>query len=1317
MSIHPSRALRTFALGVLTIAVLSPDRVIGATELAASTAPTGAARRWEASIPIGRHGEAHARTGRALFRLPTCGWSGLGSDTSFTLFHNPSSAWDQPPPQQLPVLQGHGTMTNLLLDPIEILPPPPPPASDAIWTSNYSICLDIPQLMSFQQTFTVVWGDGTKDRYRTLFGSGVFTPPAGVFDTLTADAAPGDGYLLTTKSQTKVHFDADGRLDYIEDPSGNRQTCHYINDSQNPADGELAYVEDAAGRRLELFYNTHGRLSLIRAPFGGNGNPTHRTWTLLYEDPFSIIGPTLEGNGPFAALEDPLGHRISMTYTADYEIATITDKNDSTWQLSYSDLGRIDTVIDPLLQTASFEYYDNVSNDETRYIDVRGKTWKYFFAKGTGNLLVTLNPLNEATRLTYADPRPQLVHEPTAVTNALNKSWISSYDDNGNVLTNTDPLGNVTTFTYDAWNNLRTTSPPDDLVPGTSNSLKTVEIRYEDPAHPTSPTSMIQPADGNGNPEAITTIEYYDADDFTAVGLGAWNGLVHRVTDANGVVTEYEYDQWGQPSSETENPDAVVAVSSSIATYPTYRKTTEYTAGGIAIDGSRPFQFRGDCPTWPFIFLTHDDDGRLVSALCGAIFPQACLIDVNEPYPGSPPSGCVNVGGYTPTGRPLSVSTCGSSSAGQQSAAATGLSGPIDKSYQVTYDAMDRPFTWQVSSNEATLVPGGSGSLVTRTFSSVYDDLAGTVTTTGPDGETIAYTTDDAGRTKTITRTTLAGDLTIEYSYDVAGRVTLVKNGNGMDVRYQYDDADRKTQIRYENASDQSLILQLNYNYTADGLLASIDRLNDQDAGSVVYEYDLRNRLASETYYESTFWTLIAYTYDQGGNRLTKVDLSSGRRTVYHYDVTDNDDGGQHNNRLLSSEVIDLGTDTVIERTWYRYGVNGNVIRLVKQTPQPKNETLIYWFNYDRSDNLWVSTSGTGDYNELTGEVSNSTFFASAEYRYESGRQRYLVRPLDPNNGFEPLPGARWHDYLGNEIYNDYAVTPSGAVTEGTAHLSSIGFSDPIAADMPAYYASDQIGSVRQILGNGTGNPPTLREVMYTAFGEHLESQGPADSRYGYVGAFGYQTPGCHDEGGLNGTGWCDPLEELGWLHVGARYYDPAVGRFMQRDPIGIRGGDNVYVYTGNRPTLRLDPDGLTTVSVGVEALGIGPGIAGVGNINVNFGYSTASGFTCNTTLTGGAGIGWGLAGGVNPTLTITSAPDVNWLPGPGVLIAGALPNGGVGLVGGPGYVGGSVGAGGPGAGSGVGALATTTVDITRPIGNLIWRLFGTPGPPGYRPY
>src|SRR5206468_13033167 len=41
-----------------------------------------------------------------------------------------------------------------------------------------------------------------------------------------------------------------------------------------------------------------------------------------------------------------------------------------------------------------------------------------------------------------------------------------------------------------------------------------------------------------------------------------------------------------------------------------------------------------------------------------------------------------------------------------------------------------------------------------------------------------------------------------------------------------------------------------------------------------------------------------------------------------------------------------------------------------------------------------------------------------------------------------------------------------------------------------------------------------------------------------------------------------------------ARYIDPAVGRFVSEDPIGLAGGINRYAFVGNDPVNGWDPSG-----------------------------------------------------------------------------------------------------------------------------------------------
>jgi RHS repeat-associated protein len=68
-----------------------------------------------------------------------------------------------------------------------------------------------------------------------------------------------------------------------------------------------------------------------------------------------------------------------------------------------------------------------------------------------------------------------------------------------------------------------------------------------------------------------------------------------------------------------------------------------------------------------------------------------------------------------------------------------------------------------------------------------------------------------------------------------------------------------------------------------------------------------------------------------------------------------------------------------------------------------------------------------------------------------------------------------------------------------------------------------------------------------------------------FGGQFGYYT----DYGGI--------------ILCGARWYDPAQGRWLSRDPIDYEGGDNLYGYGAQNPILLVDPSGLAPTQQGRE--------------------------------------------------------------------------------------------------------------------------------------
>jgi RHS repeat-associated protein len=67
--------------------------------------------------------------------------------------------------------------------------------------------------------------------------------------------------------------------------------------------------------------------------------------------------------------------------------------------------------------------------------------------------------------------------------------------------------------------------------------------------------------------------------------------------------------------------------------------------------------------------------------------------------------------------------------------------------------------------------------------------------------------------------------------------------------------------------------------------------------------------------------------------------------------------------------------------------------------------------------------------------------------------------------------------------------------------------------------------------------------------------------------------------------------DESDFLYYGYRYYNPSTGRWLSRDPIGVRGGRNLYAFTQNNSVNRVDPHGLIHWGAIVAALLEGAGI------------------------------------------------------------------------------------------------------------------------------
>ena len=171
--------------------------------------------------------------------------------------------------------------------------------------------------------------------------------------------------------------------------------------------------------------------------------------------------------------------------------------------------------------------------------------------------------------------------------------------------------------------------------------------------------------------------------------------------------------------------------------------------------------------------------------------------------------------------------------------------------------------------------------------------------------------------------------------------------------------------------------------------------------------------------------------------------------------MADPDDGGQHNNRLLRSETFENnGLGARVERRWYGYGPDGNLGQMVRKIEAESNYRVT-WLYYDTSGHVWLAASAVADYDEVEGIVTNPVGISAMEYRYDSGRARYMTRPRHPDT-LALLPGAQWRDHAGDEVFGDYTVDAATGVTTGNAAYNiGIGFEDLTQSSGPTYFHAD----------------------------------------------------------------------------------------------------------------------------------------------------------------------------------------------------------------------------------------------------------------------
>lgn len=112
----------------------------------------------------------------------------------------------------------------------------------------------------------------------------------------------------------------------------------------------------------------------------------------------------------------------------------------------------------------------------------------------------------------------------------------------------------------------------------------------------------------------------------------------------------------------------------------------------------------------------------------------------------------------------------------------------------------------------------------------------------------------------------------------------------------------------------------------------------------------------------------------------------------------------------------------------------------------------------------------------------------------------------------------------------------------------------PVKTDKILIQINAALGSYSKIAEIEAYTPIGGGTKRFDAWGNTIATSGNAIPQYGYTGR--------------------EP-DETGLVFYRARYYDPTIGRFTQRDPIGLKGGINQFAYVGGNPVNYLDPSGL----------------------------------------------------------------------------------------------------------------------------------------------
>lgn len=287
-------------------------------------------------------------------------------------------------------------------------------------------------------------------------------------------------------------------------------------------------------------------------------------------------------------------------------------------------------------------------------------------------------------------------------------------------------------------------------------------------------------------------------------------------------------------------------------------------------------------------------------------------------------------------------------------------------------------------------------------------------------------------------------------------------------------------------------------------------------------------------------------------------------------DTTETQSFGYNQLDQLTSETVTNKKDT------YLYDGNGNRTsatyngtQTASQIDTSSNRLIAYGNQartYTATGHIQSDGTRTFEYDGAERLIKIKTNGQTYQYQYNAWGERLAKT------------GVRFVYDEQNRLLGEYEA--NGRLIQETIWLDNL----PIATIRPdpantnqsqVYYVHpDHLGSPRAV------SDPTINKAVWRwdsdAFGKGNANQDP--DRDGKKFIYNLRFPGQYYD------------QETGLHYNFFRDYDSTAGRYVQSDPIGLRGGINTYAYSENNPAKLSDPYGLKPLSL-FEGLDSGPAL------------------------------------------------------------------------------------------------------------------------------